>query len=149
MADYYTQFCVGLVADTDAKKLFFQLEQKKAQDWDVDAVEDGEPQSPCNIVLQGNSGYLEDNAGEGGVDYAIEVCQRYLYMFDPKGTVELSWANTCSKSRPDSFSGDRVYIKADSSVTDTELVQRYQQLEKELRRKAPRITRLKKLAGVK
>lgn len=50
----------------------------------------------------------------GDVEQAATITQRFLAMWRPKQYVTFTWADTCSKMRPDEFSGGGVLVTARS-----------------------------------
>jgi hypothetical protein len=134
MADYLTEFCVALeLRDIEAERFVLQ-----------DALDEtDEDETRCVLAVHGTTAYLTDDAGQGGVDSAVRVIQRWLSEFAPGKTVTLSYANPCTKHRPDGFGGDTLLIGMDGVLSYADLAEKALAADA-AKRAAPRRSRAKR-----
>lgn len=122
MSNYYTHFCCEIVVDTAAKKRFFETAKKKAAKDYANPDFDG---TSCEVLIDGNTVYLEDYGGGGGVDYAEALILRYVKKFRIKKRITLSFACTADKHLPNAFGGGTVIIENGKAISESEAAEKY------------------------
>lgn len=140
MADYYTQFSIGIRLDTPAEIAWWQkVKDIQSDDWNnYDGANEGsdawmaqrkipipdgggERIPGCTIELE-NTDQLSSTTGtpqvwlyteEGGdLDLVCLMIQIFLKEFKLGDVITLAWAETCSRPRYDAFGGGAVVITA-------------------------------------
>lgn len=110
MADYYTQFSV--VLDNIPEEDYPYLRGLVKRIDESEDVYDDELCFECQLNEKGGQLWIHsDETGEPS--HAAKEIQKYLSDFQPEAAVELYWADTCSKPRPDGFSGGACLITAE------------------------------------
>ena len=110
MANNYRQFCAYLLftAYTTLWGDVVETEEERWWEQEIEKLDDND---------QGNYDFRDDGvcfiAEEcGDVEQIAEIVQRYLEKFRPRGSLMVSWADTCSVLRVDEFSGGACLITA-------------------------------------
>jgi hypothetical protein len=120
MADYFTQFSEMLGDLTDQERAWIKeriKEDQQAKDedsygWcDDDRVMEFDFEfEPEGLVEESHFWIYSDTCGSP--DCVADFVQKFLARFRPEDSWTLSWANTCSKPRLDSFGGGTMVVTA-------------------------------------
>jgi hypothetical protein len=122
MASNYTHFSVTLPIPEEPEKaarveewVFAHSDMKdcmmEADDWDIEDFE--EAGYSCDFdIPQGEVWVYGD--GEGSIESAANLIQRYLDDFEIEGGVHMSFAWTCSKPRINEAGGGAVVVTRNS-----------------------------------
>lgn len=122
MANYYTQFCVEIQCLTQEELDWFDDAREELDVCDMDANSermlsepwrDAENEGNLDFDVEFEADKLVYLSGEeSDIDHPAALLQAFLKKFRPNEVLSLSWANTCSSSRPDAFGGGAVVITA-------------------------------------
>ena len=120
MADYFTQFSEMITDLTDCERAWIKArirENSAAQDEDAGGFqEDGRVMDfSWDFELEGliqESHFWIYADAYGDIDCVANFVQKFLAKFRPDDTFQLTYANTCSKPRPGSFSAGALYVTA-------------------------------------
>lgn len=109
MANYYTQFCFGVVLRTPEEKVWWKAVETYHEctdecPKDCDKQNDDHNGSGIDITVEDSSVYFTSEEG-GNVDWLAETVQAFLAEFTRDDVVTFAWANTCSRMRADAFGG--------------------------------------------
>lgn len=124
MADYFTQFSVGIAASPHEAALVQAVyDHILHQDDDPPPcpaifdklLADEDPWSVPNILYQDGTLYITDDAGNGEPWFLAQV----LALAMPTAAIDIHYANTCSKARLDAFHGGTWYVRS-GEVFNTE-----------------------------
>jgi hypothetical protein len=116
MADYYTHFSVGV-----------QLIGKAAEEWITEALrsrrqkrdelsdagdDDAADEVPIDFeyTVEDAKLYLSDNGMSGNVEHVAHFLQELVTLGYVQEPVAVQWADTCSRSRVDAFTGGGVVV---------------------------------------
>lgn len=114
MANNYTYTSMCIAGVTTKEKRWFEkalkgLETNAEADgdfyWGITAVFKPISKTKSNL-------YLHDEDGCPNLDALADLLQLFLLEFHPDHALSFSWADTCSKPRPDEFGGGAAVISA-------------------------------------
>jgi len=121
MAGYYTHFSFVVALDGDTgwvDELWPLLDSANSTT---------EPDHPIfgpdgvfglpDVQLDGDGLWFHDDAGCSDIDTTIAVVQWVLGHPGTPSTVEFTWADTCSRPRPDSFGGGAALVSHVAQAT--------------------------------
>jgi hypothetical protein len=114
MADYFTQFSIGIKYEKKARAwLDEKLNYFSGDEYDQEVYDNGESNWGIDHEFDDDRGYLYLSSEIApDLDKLIEVLQEYLQKFDPQGFISVTWADFCSKLRVDEFGGGAAAITA-------------------------------------
>ena len=120
MSNYYTHYCVALRADAEEIEWFEEIwglihAEEEGAITEQERVRLEELMGPIDdldvlldigeLSVEGSMLYICDSAGSGSIDTLGEILHAYVKRFCPDKHVYAYWSCSCSKSRPDEFSG--------------------------------------------
>lgn len=110
MADYYTQFSIVLDNIPEEDYPYLRgLVKRNAESEDAD-----DDELDFNCQLNEKEGQLWIYSDEpGSPEHAAKEIQKYFSDCQPEEAAEMHWAHTCSKPRPNEFSGGACLITAE------------------------------------
>lgn len=124
MADNYRQFSTVVPLRNEAELSWAREIIALLDRWENGGAPQEAP-DPDNLIeslidsdflgfeIQVSDGDLWIYADQCGTpENVVPIVQAYLRRFDPQGCYAFEWATTCSKMRPDEFSGGAVFITA-------------------------------------
>lgn len=121
MADYYTlfSFVVALDGDTAWVDELWPLLDSANSDTEPDhPIFGSEGVFGLPDVQPSDDGlWFHDDVGCSDIDTTIAIVQWVLDHPGTPATVEFSWAETCSRPRPDSFGGGAALVSRDAAAT--------------------------------
>ena len=116
MADYYRHFSVAVrlqgklaaawVSDTLRDRRKKRLELTDAGD------DDAADEIPIDFewMIEDGCLYLSDDGASGNVEHVAEFLRELMNLGYVQDPVAVQWADSCSRPRPDSFSGGAVIV---------------------------------------
>ena len=113
MANYYTEFSFAIPikegTEDDVRTALAERDNEAERIEEQDPDQYYERFVNCNYSLEESSVwvYSED---DGNVEAAVDFTQWFLEYMGIDGAVLITWANTCSKPRLDSFSGGAMLV---------------------------------------
>lgn len=135
MSDNFVQFCEGIDMASDEERAWainhLEILERVEDDETIDDYEDHPEYAEYNRILSLYS--IEDTGDKssfefewniedgvfyvsvddaGSVDKAAIFMQQYLMKFNHDGCLTMTWAETCSRSRPGEFGGGGMFITA-------------------------------------
>lgn len=123
MADYFTQFSIGIEATPDEARavlrVFNYIEDPENSPEPPTAllalIQNEDPWSVPDILYQDGTLYITDDAGNGEPWFLAQV----LALAMPTAAIDIHYANTCSKARLDAFNGGTWHVRS-GEVFNTE-----------------------------
>lgn len=103
MADYYTQFSVDIPCRTEAERLWLLAHLEEADESEDGPICSYEDHTEDSAIWC----YAEEN---GEVNRLSELVALFQETFQIEKPWTLTWANTCSRMRCDSFSGGLLIV---------------------------------------
>lgn len=111
MADYYTQFSLLLGGIPEEDYPFFRELSDRIEKFNNPEYE-GDEELCFDFELLEEEGSAWFHSDDGEPSHVAAEVQKYLQVRGQETSVEFYWANTCSKPRPDGFSGGACLITA-------------------------------------
>lgn len=122
MADYRTQFSF-VVTTTEEQRNWLKethrqvlSEEESNLSQSAIVLRSNEYQDPASITIEDSSetgtNTLIFAEKVGNIKYTGDLLQTFLRYFNISNTVSFTWANTCSKMRPEAFSGGSMTVGA-------------------------------------
>jgi hypothetical protein len=120
MANYQTLFCTELSDLTSEERDWWQCANDVLRDaWFEGVAAPGEfinpdTNEPFNVELEleGDSTVYLASTGDSSIDDTARLAQLFLRAYRPSSSIVISWASTCSRSLPDSFTGGCLEVTA-------------------------------------
>ena len=124
MADNYLRFSTVVALRDEAQMSWARQVIALLDGWENgDALQEAEdPDSLIDSLIDSDFLGFEIQLSDGDLwicadqygtpENVVPIVQAYLRRFDPQGCYAFEWATTCSKMRPDEFSGGGVFITA-------------------------------------
>lgn len=144
MADYYTHFSVavrlhGKLAPgwaADALRTLKRQQQAQIDSGDDEAADD--VPIDFEFIIENGCAYFSDDGATGNVEHVARFLQQAMALGYVQEPVAIQWAETCSRPRPDSFTGGGVVVtrrKLHWFVVPNLLEHKIEQLERRRRRR--------------
>ena len=126
MSQYYTEFSVTLPkVDPEQLAIFMKhMDDLQQEAEEEDIWGDEAPLYGLSYEQRDGELWLHSGEGEGNVDNAAELIQKFLEHFDITGGIYMSWASYCSAPRVNAAWGgavvvtatDRLWVSSDQAI---------------------------------
>lgn len=116
MADYYTHFSVAVRLPgkrATAWALGELLRRRRRRQELIDASDDDGADAisiDFDSTVENGCLYITDNGATGNVEHVAEFLQALMKVGYVKDPVAVQWADSCSRPRPNSFTGGAVVV---------------------------------------
>lgn len=115
-ADYYRHFSVGVrLLGKLAGPWVTELMASRRTTWQqlIDAGEDDAAEAvgvDFDWSIEDGSLYLTDNGESGNVEHVADLLRELIRLGYVQEPVAIHWADSCSRSRPDAFTGGAAIV---------------------------------------